>query len=171
MGIRIDDPSIELRAKHPHYRGFDLLQGGKAPEVLATAAGENPFCGDELEVRLALCRAEAGEWRIAQAAFDGYGCTLCLAAADAVMEYVTGRSVDEAAAVDFERTCALLGGLEVGRTRKGCVDLASRVLRIALDEVRKACVLTTPLSGDTFAKSVGMPGEIAVDRRLASLSY
>ncbi|MDE8702994.1 iron-sulfur cluster assembly scaffold protein [Adlercreutzia equolifaciens] len=171
MGIRIDDPSIELRAKHPHYRGFDLLQGGKTPEMLATAAGENPFCGDELEVRLALCRAEAGEWRIAQAAFDGYGCTLCLAAADAVIEYVTGRSVDEAAAVDFERTCALLGGLEVGRTRKGCVDLAARVLRVALDEARETCLLAGPPSVDIYAKSAGMPGEKAVDRRLASLSY
>jgi NifU-like protein involved in Fe-S cluster formation len=135
MGICIDNPSIEARAKNSPYRGFALLEDEKEPCILVAGAEENPFCGDELEVRLALHRSETGEWRIAQAAFDGYGCTLCLAAADAVMEYITGRMVKEVELLSFEETCLLLGGLEVGRTRKGCVDLAVRAVHAALSDI------------------------------------
>lgn len=134
MGRYIDDPALEQRAKSPRHRGFAALEKPplSVPKAIVTAMGENPFCGDELEVRLMLRRDGGGEWVVERAAFDGYGCTLCLAAADAVMEYLIGLPARRAAAVNFEDTCRLLGGLEVGRTRKGCVDLAARVVAKAL---------------------------------------
>ena len=97
-----------------------------------TARGDNPFCGDELEVRAELTRTEAGEWAVARAAFDGYACTLCLAAADALMEAAEGMTLAQVQAATHVDVCRWLGGLAVGRTRKGCVDLPLTVLHRAL---------------------------------------
>lgn len=171
MGRYIDDPALEQRAKNPRHRGFAALEvpSPSALTTTVTAMGENPFCGDELEVRLVLRRDGAGEWVVERAAFDGYGCTLCLAAADAVMDYLAGLPVTRAAAVDFEDTCRLLGGLEVGRTRRGCVDLAARVVASALasgnwtaSEARSEGLASAP-NGRFRANDV--------DKRPMSLSY
>ena len=139
MGIRLDDPLIEDRARNAAHRGFARIEcAAAAPDTRAVAAaGENPFCGDELEVRLVLHPTVAGTWRIEDAAFDGYGCTLCLAAADAAMEFVCGREASEALSLDFDGLCALLGGLEVGRTRRGCAELPLRIMRQALEALKK----------------------------------
>lgn len=171
MGRYIDDPALEQRAKNPRHRGFAALEvtSPPAPTTTVAAMGENPFCGDELEVRLVLRRDGAGEWVVERAAFDGYGCTLCLAAADVVMEHLTGLPVKRAAVVDFEDTCRLLGGLEVGRTRRGCVDLAARVVASALAScdwtVSEACG-----SGLAGASSERLEAN-DVDKRPMSLSY
>ncbi len=104
-----------------------------APERrVLSACGENPFCGDELEVRVLMRRAAADTWVVERAAFDGYACTLCLACADAIMEHAQGMEAAEAARLTGDAACRLLGGLEVGRTRRGCVDLGARVLSRAL---------------------------------------
>ena len=55
-----------------------------------------------------------------------------LAAADALMEAAEGMSAADARVLRGEDACALLGGLEVGRTRKGCVELPATVLSRAL---------------------------------------
>lgn len=139
MGIRLDDPLIENRARRTERRGFARLERAAVVSGAHTvaAAGENPFCGDELEVRLVLCPTAADTWRIEDAAFDGYGCTLCLAAADAVMEFVCGCEASEALSLDFDGLCVLLGGLEVGRTRRGCAELPLRIMRQALEALKK----------------------------------
>lgn len=173
MGMRIDDPALEARARQPRFRGFEGM--GASPDgtegVLVSAAGENPFCGDELEVRLALRPGEEGPWVVDAAAFDGYGCTLCLAAADAVMEHVVGLPVAEAAQVDFDATCALIGGLEVGRTRRGCVDLVSRVVRAALATEAARVSLQDGLGEPALAKDAVAFEENAVDKQRSGLAY
>ena len=138
MTVTVDDPSIARRSRQASHRGFEglLLSGAaseKAGEVReASARGDNPFCGDELEVRVRLRRDGAGDWVVERAAFDGYACTLCLAAADALMEAAEGMLAADACALTGEEACALLGGLEVGRIRKGCVELPATVLSRAL---------------------------------------
>ena len=91
--------------------------------------------GDELEVRAVVRRDPARGWVVQRAAFDGYACTLCLAASDALMEAAEGQPVALVRATTFDDVCCLLGGLEVGRTRKGCVELPLTGLGRALATV------------------------------------
>ncbi len=138
MTVTVDDPAIARRSRRASHRGFEgLAPSGtaskKAGEVRETSArGDNLFCGDALEVRVQLRRDSVRGWIVERAAFDGYACTLCLAAADALMEAAEGMSAADARALTGEDACALLGGLEVGRTRKGCVELPATVLSRAL---------------------------------------
>lgn len=69
---------------------------------------------------------------IERAAFDGYACTLCAACADALLEHAEGMRVRDAAELSLDDVLALWGGLEVGRTRRGCVELPLVVLKRAL---------------------------------------
>ena len=138
MTVTVDDDAIARRSRKVAHRGFEALafaaaSPGGAEEIReASARGDNPFCGDELEVRVRLRRDGARGWVVERAAFDGYACTLCLAAADALMEAAEGMAAADACALTGEDVCTLLGGLEVGRTRKGCVELPATVLSRAL---------------------------------------
>lgn len=123
-GMRADDEMIQERGAHPMRKGFSGLYD-------AEAQGDNPFCGDMLSVRVAVRSGENGAV-IERAAFDGYACTLCSACADALMQRVEGMRVREAETLSVEDVLALWGGLEVGRTRRGCVELPLIVLKRAL---------------------------------------
>lgn len=154
MAVTINDPSIGRRARAASHRGFDEAGAlGAAPSTLGAAAskdatsaaggerrtlsarGDNPFCGDELEVRAVVRHDPLRGWVVERAAFDGYACTLCLAASDALMEAAEGQPVALVRATTLDDVCQLLGGLEVGRTRKGCVELPLTVLGRALATV------------------------------------
>ncbi|CVH77044.1 iron-sulfur cluster assembly scaffold protein [Rubneribacter badeniensis] len=123
--MRIDDEAILSRAERPARKGF---AGG----FDAAARGDNPFCGDQLEVRVAVLPGADGAPVIERAAFDGYACTLCAACADALLEHAEGMRVRDAAELSLDDVLALWGGLEVGRTRRGCVELPLVVLKRAL---------------------------------------
>lgn len=122
--MRIDDERIMERYRRPRCKGFEGAYDG-------AASGDNPFCGDALEVRVDLER-RAGGLAVARASFDGYACSLCAASADVLMERVEGMRVSEAEALAFEDVLGLWEGLEVGRTRRGCVELPLVVLKRAL---------------------------------------
>lgn len=122
--VRIDDERIMERYRRPRCKGFEGAYDG-------AASGDNPFCGDALEVRVALER-RAGGLAVARASFDGYACSLCAASADVLMERVEGMSTEEAAGLTGGDVLRWWGGLEVGRTRKGCVDLPVSVFKGAL---------------------------------------
>lgn len=132
MTMLLDDPTIEGIARHPVHRGFSDLPSG---DRVVSASGENPFCGDELEMRIVLARESGATWRVVGAAFDGYGCNLCLAGAEVIADAAIGLEASRAALLTGDDTCRLLGGLEVGRTRRGCVDLGARILGRALASV------------------------------------
>lgn len=156
MPVTVADPSIGARARAAAHRGFEKLESaetvcpagsatnskgagdGKAPDGerrVLIARGDNPFCGDELEVRAVVRRDPARGWVVERAAFDGYACTLCLAASDALMEAAEGQPAVMVCATTFDDICRMLGGLTVGRTRKGCVELPLAVLGRALAPV------------------------------------
>lgn len=122
--MRIDDERILERHRNPCCKGFEGAYDG-------AAEGDNPFCGDALEVRVVLERRE-GIWVIARASFDGYACSLCVATADMLMERVAGMPADVAHELATRDLLIWWGGLEVGRTRKGCVELPLLVLKRAL---------------------------------------
>ena len=72
------------------------------------ARGNNPLCGDRVDVYLAV----EGE-RIAEIRFEAKGCAISVASASMMTELVKGRGIEEARAV-FERFHEIL-------TRKGDV--------------------------------------------------
>ena len=57
-----------------------------------TARGDNPLCGDRMELWVNL----DGEGRIADAAFQGKGCAISMASASLMTETVRGKSAAEA---------------------------------------------------------------------------
>ena len=70
--------------RHPRNKG-DLVGAD------VVVRGDNPRCGDEIEVGLFL----RGN-KLEQVKFRGRGCSVCIAAASMMSEAVTGRSKEEA---------------------------------------------------------------------------
>lgn len=132
MPTTIDSALIEERSRSTAHRGFSEGIFALAGRQVLEARGDNPFCGDEIEVRVTCVADEGGDMVIEQARFDGYACNLCLASADALMERVEGMTAAQAESLGFEDLCRWLDGLIVGRTRKGCVELPLNVLARAL---------------------------------------
>jgi nitrogen fixation NifU-like protein len=70
--------------RHPRHHG-------PLPSANREAHGHNPLCGDTVTLRL----REAGD-RIAEIAFEGQGCAICMASASMMTEAVLGRRLGEA---------------------------------------------------------------------------
>jgi nitrogen fixation NifU-like protein len=79
---------------------------GELPNATASVEVSNPVCGDIL--RLA-ARIENG--RIAEVRFKCQGCVVSLAAASALTELISGKSLAEARHVTAAGVSAHLGGL------------------------------------------------------------
>jgi nitrogen fixation NifU-like protein len=81
-----------------------ILDRGRAPRHMrrldvfdAAAKGDNPMCGDRVEVRV---RCDDG--RIAETGFEARGCAISIASADLMAEAVAGRSPDEVRALSTQ---------------------------------------------------------------------
>lgn len=87
-----------------------ILDHGKKPrnfraiEGAPHAEGFNPLCGDRVTVYLLM----DGE-RVADVAFEGAGCAICMASASLMTEAVRGAAVDDAQG-QFDRFRTLLTG-------------------------------------------------------------
>jgi len=68
---------------------------GRPARYDATAKGDNPMCGDRVQVYVAY--DEGG--RIADTAFEARGCAISVASADLMAEVVPGSSPDDAKAL------------------------------------------------------------------------
>jgi nitrogen fixation NifU-like protein len=119
------------------------------------ARGDNPMCGDRLELWLKL----SPEGRIADAAFQGRGCAISMASASLMTETVRGKTpeqakemgekvrtlamtgvcpaCDGAIAEDMERL-APLSGVHGFPSRVKCATLAWHTLKAALEGAREA---------------------------------
>ena len=62
----------------------------------ATARGDNPMCGDRVQVWVKF----AGDGAIGETGFEARGCEISRASADLMVEAVTGHSPAEARAID-----------------------------------------------------------------------
>jgi nitrogen fixation NifU-like protein len=133
-----------------------ILDHGRKPRNIRrldhashTARGDNPMCGDRMELFLAM---EQGV--IAEAAFQGRGCAISIASASLMTETIKGRSADAARALGetfrgFARTgtcpacdaaleealerLAPLSGVHEFPSRVKCATLAWHTLTAALD--------------------------------------
>ena len=83
---RLYQQTILDRAKNPRH-------SGRVNPIDLSGKLENPYCGDRIEITLAV--DETGS-RINDLKFTGSGCALCLASADLMVETVQGKTIDEA---------------------------------------------------------------------------
>jgi nitrogen fixation NifU-like protein len=115
---------ILQHGRHPRH-------AGKPPGYDATARGDNPMCGDRVQVFLSY----AADGRILNPRFDARGCAISVASADMMAEAVAGLAPDEARVVfyrfrDMARTGACPEGdptMESLRPLAGVHEYPSRV--------------------------------------------
>jgi nitrogen fixation protein NifU and related proteins len=105
------------RYKTPHYRGHldphDIF-----------FEDDNPVCGDHIEITV----RTNDEDIVTEAAFDGHGCSISQAAADLLIEYIHGKSIDEVKALTKDDVVELLG-IDLGPVRLKCALLSLKVLK------------------------------------------
>ena len=84
----------------------------------------NPLCGDELRVQLAV----DSDGRISEVAFAGHGCAISQASASLVSDEIKGMPVDDLLRLDKSFVLDLLG-IDISATRMKCALLSLKVLK------------------------------------------
>jgi nitrogen fixation NifU-like protein len=100
----------------------------EAPNVGTGVVG-SPACGDVMKVQIAV---EDG--RIAQARFKTFGCGSAIASSSLATEWITGRSLAEAAELD---NAWLAEQLELPPVKVHCSVLAADAVRDAIADYRR----------------------------------
>jgi nitrogen fixation NifU-like protein len=102
----------------------------KIEEAQLEASGGNPGCGD-----IVVMYARVGDdGRIAEASFEGEGCTISQAAASMLTEELVGRTLDEVRQMSYEDMVEELGR-DVVATRTRCATLALTVAKSAAEDL------------------------------------
>lgn len=128
-----------------HYKAPRNKRGLDAPSC--AAKGNNPLCGDEVTVAL---RLEDGV--IAEAAFQGQGCSISQASASMMTEAVTGKTADEAQAVTKGFRAMMTGEADPDEDELGDLIALKGVVRYP---VRVKCAV---LAWDTLQEALETPG-------------
>ena len=111
-----------------HYknpRGHGVIEGADAE-----AEGQNPLCGDEVAIFVAL----DGD-KIEDVRFRGRGCAISQAATSMLVEMVRGRSVDEVASMPRDELLDEVG-IPLTPVRLKCALLGLGVLKVALHRAK-----------------------------------
>ncbi len=98
------------------------------PNADVHGSGGNPGCGDLVTV---YARLEDG--RIAEAAYEGEGCTISQAAASMLTDIITGKTLDEVQAMDYETMVDVMGR-EIVLPRVRCATLALSTFKAAVND-------------------------------------
>lgn len=97
-----------------------------APDV--TMPGGNPGCGDVVTIYL---KVSADGQTVAEATFEGEGCTISQAAASILLEQMQGLPLERVEAMDFNWMIDELGR-DVVQSRPRCATLALGTLKAAI---------------------------------------
>jgi nitrogen fixation NifU-like protein len=96
------------------------------------ASGGNPGCGDIVVMYARLDE----DGRIAEASFQGEGCTISQAAASMLTEELVGRTLDEVRAMSYADVIEEMGR-EVVSTRTRCATLALTIIKNAAERFQQ----------------------------------
>jgi nitrogen fixation NifU-like protein len=97
------------------------------PDILVN--GGNPGCGDIVTVYVKVDEND----HITDAAFDGQGCTISMAAASLLMDKIIGKTIGDVDAMDYDELIQELGR-EVVQARLRCATLAMDTLKAGTRE-------------------------------------
>ena len=106
--------------------------------------GNNPLCGDVIQIELML----GGEGKIEEIYFDGDGCRISQAAASILAEHIDGKTVDELKAFSARDMLDLFGP-RLSVLRQKCCLLSWQVLQSAVH---------SPVGGDAENNGQGGAG-------------
>ncbi len=101
---------------------------GELEDPTFTHAGENPMCGDTIEMDVVL--DDAGE-TVEAVAFRGDGCAISQASASMLSERLTGMPVEDLEALDRDDVIEMLG-VDISPMRVKCAVLAEKVAQDGL---------------------------------------
>ena len=104
-----------------HPRNYGTLKG-----YTFASNNRNPSCGDMISIQGRVCNGILEEVR-----FEGSGCMLSQAAASILLEYVSGKQIQEILTMTQAQVHDLVG-TPVGPTRARCIDLTLEVLQKGL---------------------------------------
>jgi nitrogen fixation NifU-like protein len=102
---------------------------GEIDDPTFTHVGENPMCGDTIEIDVVLDDAEA---TIEAVAFRGDGCAISQAAASMLTEKLVGMTVEELHDLDRDDMTDMLG-VDISPMRVKCAVLAEKVAQDGAD--------------------------------------
>jgi nitrogen fixation NifU-like protein len=83
----------------------------------------NPVCGDEIRIDLKI-----RDGRVADARFEGHGCSISQASASMLTEEIIGKSLEEVKQIDKQYLLDMLG-IPLGPVRLKCALLSLKVLK------------------------------------------
>ena len=87
----------------------------------------NPLCGDSIDIDMKI-----DENKISDIKFHGRGCAICMACSSVLTEITTGKSIDEARAIEKNDVLSELGLEHLQAVRIKCALLSLKVLKSAL---------------------------------------
>ncbi len=96
---------------------------GELEDPTFTHVGENPMCGDEIQMDVKL---EDDEKTIKHVAFSGDGCAISQASASMLSGKLAGKTIDELLEMDRDDIVDMLG-VEISPMRIKCAVLAEKV--------------------------------------------
>ncbi len=100
----------------------------------------NSVCGDEINVYLYL-RGSV----IANAFFEGEGCTICLGMASLLTQCVFGKTLDEASGLTEADVFRLAPDVQIAKNRRGCALVAFQALQDALKDAFKTLAASSTI--------------------------
>jgi nitrogen fixation NifU-like protein len=83
----------------------------------------NPVCGDEIRMDLKI-----QDGRVADARFEGHGCSISQASASMLTEEIIGKTLEEVRQIDKQYLLDMLG-IPLGPVRLKCALLSLKVLK------------------------------------------
>ena len=104
-----------------HYK--NPRNHGELENPTFTHVGENPMCGDTIEIDV---RLDEDEEVIQNLAFRGDGCAISQAAASMLTEMLLGKTIEELHKMDRDDMIEMLG-VDISPMRVKCAVLAEKV--------------------------------------------
>ncbi len=108
-----------------HYE--EPFHRGRCPQVTHAHEEENPLCGDQVRVELAL----DDQGHVREAYFDGDGCCISQASASMLMEKIQGQPIEQIKNMSANDMLELFGP-KLTPNRQKCCLLAWRAVQSAL---------------------------------------